>query len=29
MIAAGVAVAAYGTFFAIPWRMLPLLALVA
>src|SRR5208337_3998540 len=24
VIAAGVAVAAYGTFFAMPWRMLPI-----
>ena len=28
MIAAGVAVAAYGTFFAMPWRMLPIPILI-
>ena len=28
VIAAGVAVAAYGTFFAMPWRMLPIPAMI-
>ena len=28
MIAAGIAVAAYGTFFAMPWRMLPIPILI-
>src|SRR5258705_9762760 len=28
VIAAGVAVAAYGTFFAMPWRMLPIPILI-
>jgi uncharacterized membrane protein YjjB (DUF3815 family) len=28
VIAAGIAVAAYGTFFAMPWRMLPIPAMI-
>jgi len=28
VIAAGVAVAAYGTFFSMPWRMLPIPMLI-